>query len=64
MGCGLPVVAYDLPVFKEINRDAIDLVGVGDLGDFQTPFEPPDQRQSQSSQGSRRSRSGSEIRLE
>jgi len=34
MGCGLPVIAYDLPAFREVYGDAIDLIPIGDVRRF------------------------------
>jgi len=31
LACGLPVVAYDLPVFREVFPDLLDSVPLGDL---------------------------------
>ena len=34
MACRLPVVAYDLPVFREVYGDAVDFVPPGDIAGF------------------------------
>jgi len=34
MACGLPVVAYDLPVFEEVYKKGMILIPIGDIDKF------------------------------
>ena len=34
MACGLPIVAYDLPIYKEIYKDNLIKIPIGDVGQF------------------------------